>query len=180
MFSQEKFIKTIHFASKAHNGQNYPGKDYSYNVHLSIVAMEIVHAIPYTKKKDEIDWDYTMQCAVLHDIIEDTDITYDEVKEEFCKNIADGVLALSKDYTIEKKDRMDDSLKRIMKQRKEVWMVKLADRISNLQPPPPYWNQDKITNYRKEAKKICALLGESNEYLSKRLEEKIENYKKYE
>ena len=58
----------------------------------------------------------------------------------------------------------------------EVWAVKLADRITNLQPPPPHWDNDRKISYRQEAGLILHELKEGNEFLVKRLVEKIEEY----
>ena len=44
--------------------------------------------------------DLAVQCALLHDTIEDTDVTYDDVKRQFGTDVADGVMALSQDTTI--------------------------------------------------------------------------------
>ena len=74
---------------------------------------------------------------------------------------------------------MRDSLERIGKQPKEVWMVKLADRITNLQPPPKHWNKEKIANYRHEAQLILEALKEGSAGLALRLERKILDYSQY-
>ena len=58
-------------------------------------------------------------------------------------------------------------------------MVKLADRITNLQTPPEQWSKEKIAEYLKESKFIFSCLKNSNIYLAKRLEEKMEDYKQY-
>ena len=55
-------------------------------------------------------------------------------------------------------------------------MVKLADRITNLQPPPSYWTKDKIEKYRAEAIEILDALGEASGFLFSRLREKIDGY----
>jgi len=47
-----------------------------------------------------------------------------------------GVSALSKDEAVPKEKELEDSLHRIREQPAEILMVKLADRITNLQPPP--------------------------------------------
>jgi (p)ppGpp synthase/HD superfamily hydrolase len=73
---------------------------------------------------------------------------------------------------------MTDSLNRINKLQKEVGLVKLADRITNLQSPPNHWSNEKIKNYCKEAKLILNTLTNKNEYLSKRLKLKIDEYEK--
>jgi len=72
-----------------------------------------------------------------------------------------------------KKLQMADSPKRILEQTKEIWMVKVADQITNLQPPPGYWTRDKIGRYREEAVEIYEALKEGSRYLSDRLKEKI-------
>jgi (p)ppGpp synthase/HD superfamily hydrolase len=58
------------------------------------------------------------------------------------------------DNLISKKEKMIDSLNRINEFKKEVGMVKLADRITNLQEPPKSWGKNKILNYLNEAKLI--------------------------
>jgi (p)ppGpp synthase/HD superfamily hydrolase len=71
---------------------------------------------------------------------------------------------------------MGDSLRRIREQPYEVWMVKLADRISNLGPPPNYWDRERILRYSEEAIEIHNTLNEASEYLSRRLRRKIADY----
>ena len=39
--------------------------------------------------------DLAVQCALLHDTIEDTDVTYDGVLAEFGTDVADGVMSLN-------------------------------------------------------------------------------------
>ena len=93
--------------------------------------------------------------------------------------IAEAVLALTKDDNLlSKTERMTDSLTRINALQKEVGLVKIADRITNLQSPPKYWSQDKIAQYCKEAQQIALTLQNKNEYLHKRLITKIAAYQK--
>jgi len=138
--------------------------------------MEVIAAIG---ADEEYDSDLAMQCAWLHDTIEDTGKTYDDVSESFGEQIADGVQALTKDNSLPKNDRMADSLNRIKKQPREIWIVKMADRITNLQPPPIHWSNEKIANYREEAIFIHEELKDANEALATRLLSKAEEYKAY-
>ena len=55
----------------------------------------------------------------------------------------------------------------------------MADRITNLQPPPADWKNEKRIAYREEARLILYELKEGNEYLAKRLQTKIEEYQIY-
>lgn len=178
-WNQEKTIKAWNFASIAHNGQCVPGTEIPYINHIGLVAMEAMAAIAHGN--DIASPDLLVSCALLHDTIEDTDISVDELEQEFGADVASGVLALSKDASLPTKaEQMTDSLRRIKSEPKEVWMVKLADRITNLQPPPKHWDKAKIANYRSEAATILATLGEANQYLADRLSNKINNYQRYE
>jgi len=175
---QEAYIKAWSFATAAHQGQKVPSTDYPYINHIGLVAMEALSTIA---NEEEIDNpELLIQCALLHDTIEDTDCSHADLKREFGSDVADGVLSLSKDATLTTKaERMNDCLLRIKLQPKEIWMVKLCDRITNLQPPPKHWDIKKIRAYRYEAELILKELGEANEYLAKRLSRKIENYKSH-
>ena len=175
-WSQESYISAYRFAAEKHIGQKVPDTEWSYLAHISMVSMEVMAALNY---ENNVDGDLAVQAAILHDTIEDTDTTYDEILSEFGKSVADGVLALTKDKTMEKQEQMLDSLKRIKLQPKEIWLVKMADRITNLQPPPSYWNQDKKKKYMKEAQLILDGLRSCSEFLANRLEEKIRNYQAY-
>lgn len=175
-WQQDKYIKACKFAAEAHNGQLVPGTDLPYLVHLSLVSMEVIAAIG---TDDRYDADLAMQCAWLHDTIEDTKTSYDDIADNFGVEVADGVQALTKDEGLPKSDQMADSLKRIKGQPKEVWAVKMADRITNLQPPPPKWSQEKIAKYRIEALLIHDYLKEANEMLADRLYAKAEAYKAF-
>jgi (p)ppGpp synthase/HD superfamily hydrolase len=74
---------------------------------------------------------------------------------------------------------MADSLERVRKQPKEIWMVKMADRVTNLQPPPKNWTPEKINRYREESIIIHERLQNGSSYLASRLLEKIDHYAKY-
>lgn len=172
-WTQEAYIKAYKFAAEAHQDQKFPGTEISYIMHLSFVSMELIAALAV---ESECNGDLAIQCAILHDTIEDTDVTFEQIKTEFGLSIADGVLALTKDSSIEKSLQMSDSLKRIKQQPQEVWMVKLADRITNLQAPPHYWKRDKIAKYREEAIIIYEALKTASPFLASRLYNRIDNY----
>ncbi len=177
LWSQDLFTRAWNFASHAHAGQKVPESDIPYINHVGNVAMEVMTAIVQTRSVENPD--LAVQCALLHDVIEDTFITFEDVNAYFGKDVADGVLALSKNPEIPKAERMRDSIRRIRKQPKEVWMVKLADRITNLQQPPFYWTREKINRYYQDAIEIQKALGRSNENLSTRLTKKIEFYRNH-
>ena len=139
-WSQEVYAKTYRYATEAHNEQLFSGTNLPFIMHVSLVCMEVIAALGHHAGRDG---NLTIQCALLHDVIEDTNITYEQIKEEFGLKVADGVMALTKNESLEKAHRIRDSLNRIREQPPEVWMVKLADRITNLAPPPHSWTREK-------------------------------------
>ncbi|SEA41105.1 HD domain-containing protein [Desulfuromusa kysingii] len=178
MWDQDTYLKAWNFASVIHRGQTIPGKDIPYLNHLGLVTMEATAAI--ARNQNIRNPNLLIQCALLHDSIEDTATTYTEIKSEFGLDVAAGVLALSKNKKLPtKQEQMLDSLTRIKQQPQEVWMVKLCDRITNLQPPPEHWHKEKILQYRDEAHVILEQLGKANQFLSARLKKKIDNYIQY-
>lgn len=175
--TQELYQEAIKFAGEKHKNQKVPGTDSNYLLHLSNVAMEIIFA--YTIKSN-FNLNYAIQLALLHDTLEDTETEFSELAEKFGEKVALGVRALTKDSNlISKKEKMTDSLYRINQLEKEVGMVKLADRITNLQEPPKHWEKDKIKKYGHEAELINEILFDKNEYLNTRLRAKISEYEKY-
>ena len=173
--NQDKITKAWFFASRVHKEQKYPGEELPYITHIGNVLLEVMAV---TSSLDNAQ--LAICCAILHDTIEDTGTTYEDILQEFGKDIANGVQALSKDKTLNtKQEQMQDSLKRIKEQAKEVWVVKMADRVANLGEPPHYWSLEKKRAYQEEARLILEQLHEASEQMANRLKAKIEDYERY-
>lgn len=170
-WNQDLYLDALNFAARAHHGQTIPGGESPYVVHLCQVAMEAM-ASPACDN-------LSLCCAVLHDTLEDTETTYSELEAFFGKEVADGVSALTKNTKLPKAEQMPDSLRRLSTMPPQVQMVKLADRITNLQEPPHYWTPEKRQAYREEAKLILESLGASDPLLAQRLTEKIAAYARF-
>jgi len=180
-WSIEQLMTAWRLVARLHDGQKYGGPEpeeyVEYLNHIGGVVFEVLNALQHEK---DINADLAIHCALLHDTIEDTEMTYEGVREKFGLEVADGVLALTKNDDIEgKREKMLDSLSRIRQQPREVAMVKMADRIVNLQAPPFYWDKKKKEAYRNEAILIHEQLKGASDYLAGRLAEKIEVYRGY-
>ncbi len=172
-WSQERYVRAYMFAAHAHHEQLVPGTVLPYIVHISLVSMEIMAALSH---EPDPDGDLAIQCALLHDVLEDTPVSYAELEHTFGEAVAQGVQALSKNSALPKAIRMADSLTRIKQQPPAVWKVKLADRITNLQSPPATWSATNIGQYRDEAEQIFAALHTASPYLACRLRQRIARY----
>ncbi len=175
---QTLYQQALAFAALKHeaSGEKVKGTDLPYIVHVVDVAMEILVAAPHS---DEFDLGFAIQVALLHDTVEDTDTTLKEIEEHFGKEIAVAVDALTKNEKLSKKDQIKDSVQRIRQLQKEVWAVKLADRITNLMPPPKDWSKEKIQHYLDDSKMIWEELKDGNLSLAQRLEQEIKDYHQY-
>jgi len=169
----EDWLAAWHFAAEAHNTQKVPGTDLPYLKHLGMVTMEVfsAHAIVPIGNLG-----LAVQCAILHDTIEDQGVAHADLVKRFGQSVADGVLALSKNPGLPKSEAMADSLDRIRAQPRDVWCVKLADRISNLHGAPAHWTVEKRVTYRTEAQQILDALGAAHRTLADRLAAKITAY----
>ena len=172
---QTIYQETMAFAAGKHAkiNQLVPGTTIPYAVHLSNVSMEVILAEKITHN---FNLKLALQAALLHDTLEDTDTTETELEEKFGIAVSTCVKALTKDLGLPKNRQMADSLRRIKNMPAEIWAVKLADRITNLQPPPSHWDDKKKIDYQEEARVILAELKDGNEFLAKRLETLIEDY----
>ena len=182
LFSADRYVEALRLAAQRHAGQVVKGTALPYLVHVTSVAAETIVGVEADRALVR-DPDLAIVCALLHDTLEDTAgspearaALHAELTDRFGAAVADGVAALSKDDRLPKADRMADSLRRIREQPREVWMVKLADRITNLAPPPDDWSPAKRAAYRAEAITIADALGEASPTLHARLRGRIDAY----
>ena len=174
-WSQDSYQTALAFAARAHQGQTIPDSDLPYVIHVVQVCMEVMAVA------DELTQpDLAIQCALLHDTLEDTPTTFAQLEATFGGPVALGVQALTKQARLTKDQAMLDSLRRIQTQPPEIWVVKMADRITNLQPPPVSWSRDKIAAYRAQAGVILRELAPASPRLAQRLAQKIEAYRAFE
>ncbi len=169
----EKFYDALFFAMREHQGQKmkFPS-DVDYSAHIfgvTITAFEFA-------KEENVDLDLVISIALLHDTIEDTSVTYEDIENKFGKEIADGVLALTKNEKLPKEDQMEDCLNRILKlNKKEVAIVKLADRCFNTRCRVENWSKEKQEKYIIEAINICNRIGFYCPKLKDQILKNIEN-----
>lgn len=171
-FDPDAYRQALELAGRSHAEQKTP-TGLPYVVHLSCVAMELIRALRAEPGHDET---FAVTCALLHDVLEDTPTPASEIGAVFGARVLEGVQALTKNAALEKDVLMQDSLERIRRQPPEISMVKLADRITNLAPPPAHWTKMKIAAYRVEAQSILDALGGASPFLAARLRQRIESY----
>ena len=93
----------------------------------------------------------TLIAAVLHDTVEDTDTTFEEIRAMFGARVADVVREVTDDKTLEKADRKRLQIEHAPHMSKRAALVKLADKTSNLRDvatnPPRGWSLERKRAY---------------------------------
>ena len=125
----ELLDRAIEFAAVKHAGQKRKGTTIPYITHV-IEAMEIVSRMT---EDEEI-----RAAAVLHDTLEDTKTTKEELIEAFGPRVADLVAAESEDKRKDQPEektwrlRKEETIERLKKESTEVKMLALGDKLSNI------------------------------------------------
>ncbi|GLV29288.1 GTP pyrophosphokinase [Sphingobium sp. TomTYG75] len=110
--------------------------------------------------------DQTIVTALLHDTIEDTLVTYDEIESAFGKDVAkmvDGVTKLSKIEAMSENERAAENLRKFLLAMSDdirVLLVKLADRLHNMRTLHFIKNEQKRRRIARETMDIYAPLAE--------------------
>ena len=127
-YDLSKIISAYEFAAKAHEGQKRSsGQDY------------IIHplAVAYTVLELGMDTD-TVCAALLHDVVEDTPATLEDLKKRFGQDVAmlvDGVTKLGKIPVFNREEQQAENIRKIllaMSQDIRVMIIKLCDRLHNM------------------------------------------------
>jgi len=169
------FEEAFAFANEKHSGQRLPGSELPYISHIARVCFELLLLVDAASYEME----FLLVVAALHDTLEDTNTTEAELLDRFGPRVLAAVKALTKDRRLPKALQIEDSLNRIEAEPKEVQLVKLADRIANMDRPPPNWTQEKIREYRKSSELIWLKLKGVHDGLASRLNARISDYARY-
>ncbi len=125
----ELLDRAIVFAVKAHSGTERRGKGFPYIVH-PMEAMEIVATMTPDQE--------LLAAAALHDVVEDTPVTVEQIRSEFGDRIASLVAAESDSFEegVSEEDswhaRKQAAIDRLARAPLEAKMVALGDKLSNM------------------------------------------------
>lgn len=152
-------LRAMQVASAAHAGHTrLNGEPY---INHCLRTAELVHLYAVDKSSTAI-------CtALLHDVLEDTDVTVDDLSDLFGNIVAANVLTLTNVYTHEnwptfsREWRKDNEFARLGQCSYSIRQIKMADRISNLEDLAAYPSAWTDQRYWAEM-----YLGESNELLN--------------
>ena len=161
-----EYWKAITFCFERHINQMRKSSKIPYAVHPIRVAA-ILRSAGYTESENE----KMLISALLHDLVEDTDTTFDDINSIFGEKITSIVRELTKP----KKRNKEEWLKNFRVASIEAKIIKMADRIDNLLDMNiDFWSVEKQREYANQAKLILEICGNADLNLANKLEAIIE------
>ncbi len=145
-------IKAAVYAAEKHKYQRRKGfNQVPYINHPLKVAMTLTEC-------DEQD-DNVLIAAILHDVIEDTDASYEEITEEFNKEIADLVIEVTDDKELPYAIRKELQVKGAPTLSENAKKIKIADKICNIRDIVNYpldWSTERKLSYLEWAQQVVS------------------------
>lgn len=111
------------FAIRAHGDQKYGNRPYSF--HIDDVVAVLLSFAGATADK------HVLKAAYLHDVLEDTSVSIDELTDEFGAEVADLVWRVTDEPGRNRKERKVKTYPKI-KGNRGATLIKMADRIANV------------------------------------------------
>jgi len=144
-------FKALAFSAKKHSKQTRKDIDKSPYINHPIALANIL------AQRWVID-ENVLCAAILHDTIEDTETTAEELRKHFGEKITSIVLEVSDDKSLDKKVRKQLQIDHAASLSKEAKLVKLADKIANItdiiNSPPVNWTKERKQDYFTWAKAV--------------------------
>jgi GTP diphosphokinase / guanosine-3',5'-bis(diphosphate) 3'-diphosphatase len=158
-----RLLEAISFAAERHRNQRR--KDHEASPYINHpIALATVLANEGGVADLEV-----LQAAVLHDTIEDTETTFDDLSARFGTRVADIVAEVTDDKSLPKDVRKQLQIEHAHHKTPEAALVKLADKICNLRDvastPPADWSIERRREYFEWAKLVVDGLPKVNEQL---------------
>jgi guanosine-3',5'-bis(diphosphate) 3'-pyrophosphohydrolase len=154
-------LRAADFAARAHRRQRRKDEEATpYINHL----IEVAFLLGKAGARDVV-----VAAGYLHDTVEDTSVTADELSTEFSEEIVSLVLAVTDDKSLPKDVRKNLQVEHARTASREVGMIKVADKISNLRAlldaPPANWPMERMREYVNWAHRVVSSLPDPDPFL---------------
>ncbi len=121
------FLEALKFAADKHMSQRRKGCDQIPYINHPIKVVQILYSVG---KETNIE---LLSAAILHDVLEDTCTTEQELRETFGDRITDLVIEVTDDMSLTYDDRKRYQIKKAPALSADAKKIKIADKISNIQ-----------------------------------------------
>ncbi|MEZ5320106.1 MAG: HD domain-containing protein [Vicinamibacterales bacterium] len=147
------FVTALAFASRRHVGQLRKDGRTPYVNHL----IEVCDVLVRDGRVGQVD---VLMAAALHDTVEDTATTFDEIAQAFGDDVAGLVREMTDDTTLPRTERRRRQVVHAPHLTDAAKLIKIADKISNIRDvvraPAPDWSMDRRRDYLDWAERVVA------------------------
>jgi len=147
-----RLLRAIRFSADKHRNQRRKDIDKTPYINHPI---EVAETLLSVGDPDDLD---VVIAAILHDTIEDTETTPEEIETNFGRNVRSLVLEVTDDKNLPKKVRKQLQIENAPHKTPGAKKIKLADKISNLRAiihfPPADWSLERKIEYLNWSEKV--------------------------
>jgi hypothetical protein len=164
-----RLTKALLFAAEAHRNQRRKGAAQEPYLNHLIEVLDLV-----VQSTDVADIDVVI-AALLHDVVEDTSASYEDVATNFGDHVARIVRESSDDMSLPKAERRRARIAAMPLKSREARLVKMADVISNLRAiavsPPAGWSAERKLGYLEGCRHLIDAARGTNPTLERMFDE---------
>ena len=161
-------LKAIEFAAHKHKDQRRKNVQATPYINHPIALAQVL------REEGKVRDTVVIAAALLHDTIEDTQTTYEELRGQFGATIADCVVEVTDVKFLGKTARKRLQVAKAGRASKAAKQVKLADKICNLRDilasPPEDWSLARRQEYFDDARKLVDKVRGANARLEKKFD----------
>jgi guanosine-3',5'-bis(diphosphate) 3'-pyrophosphohydrolase len=162
-------LDALHFAADKHRFQRRKDPEASPYINHPIAAAELLARVGGVTDM------VTLLAALLHDTIEDTDTTPDELEARFGPEVRGVVMEVTDDKSLSKEERKQEQIDHAPLRSSRAKHVKIADKICNVidvtYSPPPKWTIGRRREYLEWSAQVVVGCRGTNAALEQRFDE---------
>jgi GTP diphosphokinase / guanosine-3',5'-bis(diphosphate) 3'-diphosphatase len=168
------FLEALRYAADKHVTQRRKGCDQIPYINHPIKVAQLLYNVG---KETDVE---LLSAAVLHDVLEDTSTTEQELKEKFGEKITSIVVEVTDDMTLTYDDRKRYQVKKAPTLTKNAKKIKIADKISNIEDIltlPLTWSDRRKRQYFEWSERVIDGCRGVNPSLDKAFDDILEKAK---
>ncbi|MDH4249139.1 MAG: HD domain-containing protein [Deltaproteobacteria bacterium] len=146
-------LRAIHFAAEKHRDHRRKGATAAPYINHPIAVAEQLATAGHGQDAG------LLMAAVLHDVIEDTETSEEELRDAFGERVARIVMEVTDDKSLPRHERKALVVRNIGHKSREARLVKLSDLLSNVGDVihhPPNWNRERKQEYLEWCNQVFA------------------------
>ena len=170
--NNQLILKAAHFAAHKHRNQKRKDEEKIPYINHPISVAKIISEI------GNIEDPEVLAAALLHDTLEDTKTTPEELIDNFGERVCRLVQEVTDDKTLPKLERKQRQIDHAKEISKDAALIKLGDKISNVtditNTPPTDWDSNRRLEYFDWAEKVINNCPKVNEKLENHFKDSIQ------